>query len=610
MNEEGKNNKTVETIECYGMDFDIGEDNTATAIPTHKYRNKELFVPTEVNGIPVKRVKLYADMLKKVRYIYIPASIEEIEYDHYTGHAVEIEIAKNNPALFSDGKAVYTKDLSRLLFFFALDDEEYTILGGCREIAENAFYVSENLKRVIFPDGLTEIGDLAFAGCRGLTELNFPNGLSAIMIKSFRGCAGLKKVTFPPTLECIGPDAFCGCGKDLDICLPRSLKYLFGCSFPDSWTLTLDPENKKFIENGDLILSSDGQTAVCVRKAPANGVPVIPECVTQIAPYFCQRYDITKVILPKGLHTIGNYAFAFSGNLKEIDLENVRYFGDFVFLECESLERVRLKYNGAGTGVFQRCSGLLEAEIDGEVIEEEMFEECENLEKAVLKNTKVIKRAAFAADHQLENIILPEGLEELGEFALSCCGINELMIPKSVKRLGKDCADHIRKIHIFDNIGSDIDKDNNISGYKYNLYVHSAETGGIKYAVPVLEDDAVIGMFKGGADFDFKAYDSYFKNISEEDIDNISDKFLYAKMRLEYGYELDDETRRYYEEEYGRLTAVIVEYNIKDDDVERAMDPKRYRFTKKEDILPLIGLSAERGYTELTAMLMQLCQDK
>lgn len=81
-------------------------------------------------------------------------------------------------------------------------------------------------------------------------------------------------------------------------------------------------------------------------------------------------------------------------------------------------------------------------------------------------------------------------------------------------------------------------------------------------------------------------------------------------MRLEYGYELDDETRRYYEEEYGRLTAVIVEYNIKDDDVERAMDPQKYRFTKKEDILPLIGLSAERGYTELTAMLMQLCQDK
>ena len=112
----------------------------------------------------------------------------------------------------------------------------------------------------------------------------------------------------------------------------------------------------------------------------------------------------------------------------------------------------------------------------------------------------------------------------------------------------------------------DIGKDNDLSANAYTLYVHSAETDKIKYAVPLLGRIDIFGfnniharqspvkLFKKGADFDFREYDRHF--LGEQpltggyDFGLARDKFNAVKLRLRYGCELDEETRLKYRERY------------------------------------------------------------
>ena len=166
----------------------------------------------------------------------------------------------------------------------------------------------------------------------------------------------------------------------------------------------------------------------------------------------------------------------------------------------------------------------------------------------------------------LRKIFLPDGLEEIGDEAFSGSGIKVLFLPKTVRRIGKNIAYRIKNIYIFDNIETDIGKDNDLSANAYTLYVHSAESDKIKYAVPLLDRIDIFGfnrsharqspvkLFKKGADFDFREYDRHF--LGEQpltggyDFGLDQDKFNAVKLRLRYGRELDEETRLKYQERY------------------------------------------------------------
>ena len=586
-------------------------DSYVEAILNFSIPSGEVIVPPVFEDKPVTTFYL-GTVRSGINRVKLPASIEEFNFHSWLGYSVNIEVDENNPHFFSDGKAVYTKDRSKLIFFLARDDEEYTILPECRTIGNNAFERSKKLKKIVFPSGLTSIGDYAFCCCETLSGSELPDGLINIGIFAFDGVQCAYTVNLPKTVETLG-----------------------GMAFPENWTIISDKENPHLIYHDGFYLSHGGKRIEYCTKASENGLIIIPEQITAIGPaVFYGRENIRRVILPKGLHTIGAHAFEKAVNLKEIDFENVREIGEAAFAECASLEKISLKCDSIGKEAFQKCSNLIETEVDCEKIPENMFFDCEKLRKVIFMNTKVIGEFSFHSAYSLKEVDLPHGLEIIEEYAFAHCGLKRVTLPKTVKQVGECCLHTVREIHIYDSIETVLSPNNDISEYNYNLYVHSAETDEIKYVVPVFGNEdrkyydenwhgCIVGMFRSGLDFDFKEFDDFYLDTFDDDFFT-REKINAGKLRLKYGYELDEKTRREYEKKLGELPLLIVEeyltkyeqFVIPDPELfdrkglEALLEPELYAYVNAGQLLPFIDRSAKYNITELTAFLMKICDEK
>lgn len=610
-----------EKIEIKGATFELYDDYASVRL-NQKHISEEVFVPSEINGIPVKKFYYSPyDTTQKIKYIRIPASLEEFVCNYPAKQSIRLEIDENNQSYITDGKALYTKDRAELIRFFAVDDEEYTIAAGCKRIGKGAFEGSMKLKRVIFPDGMELICAEAFASCEALIELELPNGLLKIERDAFKNCRNIEKLTLPPTLECVEIRAFTDCRNALTVHLPDALTEISHEAFSDSWTLDVSVENKNFISSDGFILSPDGKKVRFLAKPPeADGLVIIPEYVTEICPEaFYENKKIKKVVLPKGLHTIGASAFASVSYLTDINLENVRVIGDCAFTDCVSLKKIRLNCDKIGTYTFTNCFRLIEAEVDCERTGQSMFCKCSSLERVVLKHTKIISTATFYETENLKEIVFPPELEKIEISGLGLIGTRYLTIPKTVKHLGREFAECVREIHIYDNIETDISVGNDISRSCYTLFVHSAETDEIKYAVHIIgssagsgsyneEHNMIVGMFTGGVSFDFRRFDDYYDKIS--DYHNAEGKIRAGLLRLRYGVDLDDDRRRKYEDKLNELCFEFVNDQLRDKSFDKITDPELYTYMSLENLLSLIRLTSENHLPELTAVLMQKCSEK
>ena len=107
--------------------------------------------------------------------------------------------------------------------FGCLDDYEFDKTTGhlfigkdieCKTIKDylNSFWFApfslEDIKSVMFKDGLTSISCGTFSGCTGLTSITIPDSVTCIREWAFLGCSNLKKVIIPDSVTYIGDDAF------------------------------------------------------------------------------------------------------------------------------------------------------------------------------------------------------------------------------------------------------------------------------------------------------------------------------------------------------------------------------------------------------------------
>lgn len=198
----------------------------------------------------------------------------------------------------------------------------------------------------------------------------------------------------------------------------------------------------------------------------------------------CYHGDAEEVIIPDGVHRIGNGAFIKNKNIRSVILpQSVSRIGQSAFAHCESLKSIVIP---ASVTFIDQCafsdSGLEEIIIEGkpeirlwafdgtpwETIElkKKGASVCNNVllsvnpeltEYAIPANVKIIGRDAFKnskikeidipngvskldicafAYSELERISLPDTLKVVGSHAFSNCrNLTELIIPKSVSQI-------------------------------------------------------------------------------------------------------------------------------------------------------------------------------
>ena len=167
-------------------------------------------------------------------------------------------------------------------------------------IGSYTFYECRNLKSLKLPSGVTEIGSSAFEDCRGLTSLTIPSGVTEIGSSAFKGCTGLTSLSLPSGVTEIGSSAFSGCTGLTSLSLPSSITEIDSYAFKGCTGL----KDVSFYINGDFetYLTKDHP---CIEVG----------CGIK---YYLNDEEITSIVVPSSVTTLGMYAFQRCSNLLSV----------------------------------------------------------------------------------------------------------------------------------------------------------------------------------------------------------------------------------------------------------------------------------------------------
>ncbi len=143
--------------------------------------------------------------------------------------------------------------------------------------------------------------------------------------------------------------------------------------------------------------------------------------------FFCS--DVTSIIIPKTVVSIGESAFQACGKLKKITIpESVVSIGQYAFTGGTSIVSVDLPKNLGDIGefAFKYCDNLLSITIPSSMdsLKEGVFHGCINLNSLIIKEgVKYIGDSAFEECTSLTHITVPKSVISIGEDAFARCSM-------------------------------------------------------------------------------------------------------------------------------------------------------------------------------------------
>lgn len=367
-----------------------------------------------------------------------------------------------------------------------------SLLYGCKNtvipvtvtsIAPHAFQMGAAPEPLTIPGTVTSIGDEAFTYCSGLTNLTLEEGVQHIGNEAFSHCHTLAGIMLPATVTTIGEDAFAGCWNVTDIVIDEDNPVYdsrHNCNAiieTATGVLLLGCKNTVIPEG----ITAIGHSSFAWSKITAVH---IPEGVTRIEDYafdHCYYVDLlslpstlstigysafngayinlTNLVFPNSLVSIGGYAFACCDGLQNIDFGNgLQSIGNNAFFSCDGLTELHLPGSllSIGDNAFLGCSGLTSVEIPASVTHIGMaaFQACENLTQLTVNPASVTFDSRDRCNAVIETAtgtlvagciatVIPPTVTTLDNGAFcECIGLRSIDIPASVTAIGAHTFDY------------------------------------------------------------------------------------------------------------------------------------------------------------------------
>ena len=338
-----------------------------------------------------------------------------------------------------------------------VNDEEVkdlVIPNGVTSIPDRAFEGCSYLTSVSIPNGVTSIGSDAFSGCKNLTSVSLPNSVTSIGYEAFLDCTGLTSVTLSSGLAAIPNYAFKGCTGLLSVTIPEGVTSIGDYAFQNCTAMTsVDIPSTvtsigKDAFNGCTALASMGISDLAAwtkvsfgneKSTPLYYAPTLK----------LNGEEVTDLVFPEGISSIGNYAFQYWKNLTSVVIGNsVTSIGEGAFQYCPNLKNVTIgsSVTTVGQYAFRSCTDMQNLVVGNSVnsIGDQAFYNCGDLRSIVVVkgNSKYDSRENCnalieTATNKLllgcRNTVIPEGIKTIAHYAfLNCNGLDYLNIPSSV----------------------------------------------------------------------------------------------------------------------------------------------------------------------------------
>ena len=474
------------------FEYSLNEDNEAT-ITKYNGNVSALSIPAELDGYKV--VGMGDGVFKgktALRTVVIPDSVETIGDSAFENCSNLLNVQLPN-SVTSIGYWAF-RDCDRLKQIEIPKSLETTGHNGLPS-QSGVFYDCDNLKKIIFEDGITKIPQCIFANCSGLEKIEIPYTVTNIGEYACYNCKNLKDIKFSESVTEIGNYAFSMCNSLFSLEIPDSVIRMGNNVFSDCQYLSKIKLSKAITSIGYWAFGNCNaleqiEIPKSLETTEHNGLPpqsgvfyncnnlktiIFEDGITKIPQcLFANCTGIEEMQIPNTVTSIGMYAFFACENLRNIEIaDTVTNIDEYAFGNCNKLSEVKLSKRVVSIGyrAFQNCDELKEIKIpkslnttghyglseqggifhDCDNLKTVIFEEgitkipqclfanCNGIEEITIPNTiKMIESYAFYNCVNLKNIIIPTGVESISEYAFgNNSALLEVDIPDTITKIGQ-----------------------------------------------------------------------------------------------------------------------------------------------------------------------------
>ncbi len=381
-------------------------------------------------------------------------------------YLTEILVSDQNTSFASENGVLYNKDKTVLMQFPDTGAEKFTVPDTVVTIRPNAFLPNFHLTKLCLGRATENLTSALFLDCTALTEFSVPAENTAFSAADgvlydksqsvlIRFPTALEKdsYTIPGSVTAVGDFAFYGCIGLWDVILPDSVLSVGKQAFANNMALSsihigsgVQSIGYEAFDNCFSLycVSTDDLAAWCniaFNDALANPLYyghdlylneelvydlVIPDTVTNLKAYTFVGCSISSLVLPAALKTVRTRAFD----------------------NCPYLETVTVSGSGKAfySNSFDECYALTRVNADS------LDTWCNCAFQNLRANPLYVARDLYIGDTPVCDIVLPENLTTVSDYAFAGGNITHVTIPESVTKIGVqafyDCA-YLETVTVF-----------------------------------------------------------------------------------------------------------------------------------------------------------------
>ncbi len=341
-----------------------------------------------------------------------------------------LTVDEENQYFKSVDDVIYNKDMTTLILYAPKkEDTSFSVHATVKTIDAYAFQYS-GLKAVTLPDGLEKIGYGAFISS-SIESIKIPASVTNTGSLVFSKCKSLTSVVFEDgiTIKEIPESAFSSSSALTSIEIPESVETIRSAAFSYCTSLKNISISDKITKVGNGAFKN---TAILKSMLYSNGVKYLDGWAVDL------KYGVENIVIKEGTKGLEDRFFNFDSVIKTISLPaSLQYVGEQSFLSSENIVSVTVADNN---NCYSSLDGILYNKEKTELIYYPKGKTDESF--TAPKTVKVIYDCAFYQS-SVKNVVLPEGLEKIGNSAFwSNKALESINFPSTLLDVGDNAFEY------------------------------------------------------------------------------------------------------------------------------------------------------------------------